>query len=107
MNQNLIVFPDPNVPTDSLMGWVPNAAFSTAVVAIHHDAGVVPVVPTTTVPTPTANIACPIGKVPILLPGGHPACHVSCTTDANCPHKACKDFTNPNTNAPVRACLND
>ena len=41
VNQNLIVFPDPNVPTDNLMGWVPDAAFTTAVVALHHDAGVI------------------------------------------------------------------
>lgn len=29
---SLIVFPDPNVPADNLMGWVPDSAFSAAVV---------------------------------------------------------------------------
>lgn len=106
-NQNLIVFADPNVPTDNLMGWVTDAAFSAAVVAVHHDAGVdaaAPVATATATAAPT--ISCAGGQVGVQLAGGKLACKKACINDAQCPHKGCKDFTSV-TNATVKACLND
>jgi len=40
LNHSLIVFPDPNVPADNLMGWVTDAAFSAAFIPKTTDAGV-------------------------------------------------------------------
>lgn len=107
-NQNLIVFADPNVPTDNLEGWVTDAAFSAAVIAIHHDAGVIDagvVAPVATVVAPA--ITCGVGQVGISV-SGKLACKKACNKEADCPHKGCKDFTAAGTtNSIVKACLND
>lgn len=109
-NENLIVFADPNVPTDNLMGWVTEAAFTAAVVGVHHeplhDGGVVDAgaAPAATATTP--SVTCAAGQIAVQQVGNKVVCKKTCAKDADCPHKGCKDFTGVAGNT-VRACLND
>jgi hypothetical protein len=122
---SLIVFPDPNVPADNLMGWVTDAAFSAAVVprpprpdagadagAAPVDAGPPPVVdagppgwePTTC--TKEKNVA-------VKTPTGY-ACRHVCTDNKECTKgtKKCEtvELYNPEpgkTPPPTKACHDD
>lgn len=61
--QSLIVFPDPNVPTDNLMGWVPDSAFSAVVVPK----------PATTTTTDGGTVAVVDAGAPAVVDAGAPA----------------------------------
>lgn len=96
---SLIVFPDPNVPADNLMGWVTDAAFSAAVVPKVVDAGVavVDAGPAVVDAGPAVVDAgpekkqptCKAGSVPIALPVSW-GCRKSCTSDKDCTQKTKK-----------------
>lgn len=81
--QSLIVFPDPNVPTDNLMGWVPDSAFSAVVVPK----------PATTTTTDGGTVAVVDAGAPAVADAGAPA-----VVDAGTPEKkqpTCKSGSTP------------
>ncbi len=121
---SLIVFPDPNVSTDNLMGWVTEAAFSAAVIPkTAVDSGVVvvdagtPAVVDAGAPAvvdagapPKANCAAP--GIAVVIPGTTNSyqCRKPCAADADCKKgaKKCEGFkTYPAPGTDVKACHDD
>jgi hypothetical protein len=95
---SLIVFQDPNVPTDTLMGWVSDVAFT---VYVPHDAGVVPVVDAGIV-----GLRCPPGQDAVMVSANvAPSCRKVCASDKDCKH-SCQAATN-NMGKSIKACMSD
>lgn len=110
---SLIVFPDPNVPADNLMGWVTEAAFSAAVIpkkdaGVVVDSGAAVVVDAGTTPPPvvdagpawTATKCSKTNNIAVKLAGGGAwACRHLCAADKECTKGAKKceqaDIYNP------------
>jgi hypothetical protein len=120
---SLIVFPDPNVPTDNLMGWVTEAAFSAAAVVVHHaDAGTDAGAVTATAVDAGAPAVVDAGPPPItckpgyqrvqLSAGAAAVCRRACSADKDCKSsKSCQtaNADHPATGQPstVKVCPND
>lgn len=107
---SLIVFPDPNVPSDNLMGWVSDAAFSAAVVAKPVDAGTTAVVDAGAAPVAVVDAGAPVAVVDagppklVCKPGfapvviGTPGCRRTCAASSECKTKpaVCAPAANAN-----------
>lgn len=121
---SLIVFPDPNVPADNLMGWVTDAAFSAAVLP-KKDAGVVvdsgaapvdagPPAPVDAGPPAWKPTTCTkAANIAVKQAGGAWACRHTCADNKECTKgkKLCEqvDLYNPEPGKPTtaKACHDD
>lgn len=118
---SLIVFPDPNVPTENLMGWVSDAAFSAAVVAKPVDAGTTAVVDAGAAPVAVVDAGAPVAVVDagppklVCKPGfapvviGAPGCRRVCTASSECKTapKTCAPAANAGASGTTKVCAAD